>query len=83
VVDNPESWKERVTGTYWGINIPGYGTVIRESGINRGEIWQVIDPATGDITDFMYTDLGFRGNSTFDYDELCDYYDAGPAVFLP
>ncbi|MFO7530947.1 MAG: hypothetical protein R6W93_00705 [Candidatus Limnocylindrales bacterium] len=82
VVDNPESWKERVTGKYWGINIPGYGTVIHVSGINRGEIRQVIDPSTGDITDFMYTDLGFRGNSTFDYDELCDYYDAGPAVFL-
>lgn len=82
VIANPETWKERVTGKYWGINIRGYGTVIHESGIQRGEIWQVIDPSTGDITDFLYTDLSFHGNRTFDYDELCDYYDAGPAVFL-
>jgi hypothetical protein len=83
VVDNPEKWKERVTGKFWGINIPGYGTVLHESGNLQVAIEQTFDPETGDITDFMLLDLGFRGNSTFDYDELCDYYDAGPAVFLP
>ena len=79
VIDNPETWKERVTGKFWGINIPGYGTVIHETGI----FWNDVEVVFNGEPEQTYFDVGSRGNSTFDYDELCDYYDAGPAVFLP
>lgn len=82
VIANPEKWKEQVTGLYWGINVPGYGTVLHDSGRGRSMIVQTFDPTSGDIIDFQWMDLGFRGNSTYDYDALCDYFDAGPAVFL-
>jgi hypothetical protein len=80
VVGNPESWKEQFSGKGWGLNIPGYGTVIHESGMGRGMVEVTFD--AGEVVDFKFTYLGFRGNQTFDYDELCAYYDAGPAEFL-
>jgi hypothetical protein len=83
VVDNPEIWKEQRTGTYWGLNIPGHGTVFHDSGNLRYTIVQTFEPGGGDIIDFDVTDIRFKGNATYDLEELCDYYHAGPPVFLP
>jgi hypothetical protein len=82
VVGNPESWKAQVTGKGWGITIPGSGQTLHEAGNFQFMIEQEFDPKTGEIIWFMFTPLSFRGKSTFDYDALCAYYNAGDAVFL-
>ena len=35
---DPETWKVQNTGKFWGINLPGMGTVFHESGNWRGNV---------------------------------------------
>ncbi len=74
-VTDPETWKVQTTGKFWGINLPGRGTVIHQSGNERGTLVVYLPEKE------EYKELGFhfRGNSTFDYGELCEYLGAGPA----
>ena len=70
----PESWTEHQKGTTWGIELPGYGTVFHETGTWTQTV--TIENATAE---WAYEGLrDFRGNSTFDVEQLCDFfgYDA-------
>ena len=60
---DPETWKEQSTGKFWGINLPGKGTVLHESGNWRNMV-AVFLPAKEDIYGY---DFHFHGNMVFDY----------------
>jgi hypothetical protein len=69
---NPETWSESNSGKNWGIQIPGAGTVHHESGNFRGTVQVTHVPGQDPIFDFF--PIGFNGNSTFDFEELCAYF---------
>jgi hypothetical protein len=70
----PESWTEHQRGKNWGIQIPGYGTVFHESG-TWTQRTTIVDPSADWVAETLRE---FRGNSTFDVEELCAFfgYDA-------
>ena len=73
----PESWKETVTGSFWGLQLPGMGPVFHESGNMRWAV-TVIDQTPGS-EELLYEGLReFRGKMIYDVDKLCAYfgYDA-------
>jgi hypothetical protein len=74
VPGDPATWREIVTGVYWGIQHPGAGTVFHESGN-----WKQTVEAFSDDPEWVYTQTRDpRGNATFDVDDLCGAfgYDA-------
>jgi hypothetical protein len=73
----PETWSESNTGKNWGIQIPGSGTVHHESGRSRGTVTVT---QTSEGPEFDFEPLGFSGNSTFEFDQLCAYFDLEPAT---
>jgi hypothetical protein len=75
-VSPPESWCEQVTGKGWGINIRGEGTTHHESGNFRGMYEQTFGP-NGEIANWTYTDLRWRGNATKEVQEICDHSTPG------
>ena len=61
-------WDERVTGNFWGIELPGAGPVLHEA----GQIWQHV---TAEEPEWVYEWLDQVGISTFDEDALCAALD--------
>ena len=74
--DDPETWQEQVSGKFWGINLPGEGIVLHESGT-----WRYMMSVVLPDKEIMFpSDVRFHGNMVYDYDTLCDFFDAGPAL---
>jgi hypothetical protein len=78
---DPETWTEKLAGKTWGIQIPGHGTVFHSSG-NFLLTVTVTDQTPGAEV-IVYEPLReWRGNETFDVEELCGFFGYG-AVFPP
>ena len=70
----PPTWLEQVTGKFWGIQIPGLGTVFHESGNIRQTATETnIDP----LNPIEYVKLRQTGNETFDAEALCGFFGFG------
>ena len=76
-VDDPETWQEQVSGKFWGINLPGEGIVLHETG---DLAVHDVRGAPGQGESIYSSDERFHGNMVYDYDTLCDFFDAGPAL---
>jgi hypothetical protein len=90
VIANPETWTTQDTGRFWGINVPGKGNLLHESGNFRYTTKITFVPGEDPIEEGDF--LRFRGNSTlYDHDadelktetfeELCDYFDMDLVVY--
>ena len=67
----PETWQESLSGTYWGIVLPGYGPVFEQNG-NYKQTTTV--PADGG--DWIYDGPdGWTGLNTFDVEALCAHFE--------
>lgn len=64
-------WTETVTGTFWGLKLPGYGPIFKEAGNIRQSAEVKYDP----VLDEYYVDYvwlrDMRGVSKFDVEKLC------------
>ena len=73
----PENWKEKTTGNYWGLTLPGMGPVFKESG-QSSYLVTVIDQTPGAEV-FVYDMLReFRGKMVYDVEKLCGYFGYEP-----
>ena len=63
-------WTETVTGTFWGIKLPGYGPIFKEAGNIRQSAEVKYDPAVGEYIDYVWL-RDMRGVSKFDVEALC------------
>jgi hypothetical protein len=63
-------WTETVTGTFWGIKLPGYGPIFKEAGNTRQSAEVRYDPVFGEYIDYVPL-RDMRGVSRFDVEALC------------
>ncbi|MFO7531864.1 MAG: hypothetical protein R6W93_05345 [Candidatus Limnocylindrales bacterium] len=66
-------WTETVTGTFWGIKLPGYGPIFKEAGNIRQSAEVMVAEIGGELVYWVeYKGLReFRGASKFDVEKLC------------
>ena len=76
-----ETWTEKLTGKTWGIQLPGLGTVFHESG-NFMQTVTVTDQSPANEIIVYETLREWRGNQTFDVEELCGFFGLD-AEFAP
>ena len=73
---NTETWKEKYTGKDWNLSAPGYGWIFRL--LPNWRYTVTISDGEWEISDFV----GYGTMvEVYDNDALCDFFDAGPAVY--
>jgi hypothetical protein len=66
----PETWSESLSGKTWGIVLPGYGPLFKQTGNYKQT---VTIPADGGDWQYVGPDR-WTGLNTFDKEALCAYY---------
>jgi hypothetical protein len=76
LANDPESWTEKATGLAQNINVPGHGTVVHQAGTTSYKV--LVTEYHEYPEDDVYGDgdelRPWRGNWTFDVEELCAYF---------
>jgi hypothetical protein len=74
--ENPESWKEKLTGKDWNLSAPGYGWIFKFV----PNVRYTVDIIDGE---WYFSDFVPKGTmvEVYDNEALCDFFNAGPAVY--
>jgi hypothetical protein len=67
----PESWRENLSGVYWGIVVPGHGPIFKQNGNYKQT---TIIPADGGDWIYEPDHDWWTGQNRFDVEALCAHY---------